>query len=379
MIWILLKLMLTRWLSMKRWNNFPRIEDVSHLDNMWYVLHVSLFLAYLEEQNWNKVDKLFIIKRLIFSSFSKLVLSDINSWTKDYIKDIDSELFNKLEDKTIKFLLEYSWPQNIKDDIFDTLNCAEKTLEIDIINSARKYVWYEELKVNKKIFENAYDFPELKLKNEFKKFSEKLDSFNELIINNEYQKFLSQIRRLSYCIRWNQEIRKYPISVMSHLFLITFISYVLWMIENDEKYNMEELLLRSAYHDIPEAITWDVITPTKKWVAWFDMALEKAEIEMMDDYFFSYVPGNYKKEVFSYMLHPFDSEIWSLAKSADILSAFFEAKVEYDSNPNWAFKNMYKDLKKKCNLLKFNSVDFVMKHETINFEDDLGNIDLRKF
>jgi hypothetical protein len=35
---------------MKRWNNFPRIEEVSHLDNLGFVIHVALFLSYLEEQ-----------------------------------------------------------------------------------------------------------------------------------------------------------------------------------------------------------------------------------------------------------------------------------------------------------------------------------------
>jgi hypothetical protein len=42
--------MLGRGLTMKRWNNFPRIEEVSHLDNLGFVIHVALFLSYIEEQ-----------------------------------------------------------------------------------------------------------------------------------------------------------------------------------------------------------------------------------------------------------------------------------------------------------------------------------------
>jgi hypothetical protein len=34
-------------------------------------------------------------------------------------------------------------------------------------------------------------------------------------------------------MRWNQQSRIFPISVMSHLVLITFITYVLVMIENE--------------------------------------------------------------------------------------------------------------------------------------------------
>lgn len=43
--------MLSSWTSIKRWNNFLRIEDLSHLDNVGFVLHIALFLAYLEKKN----------------------------------------------------------------------------------------------------------------------------------------------------------------------------------------------------------------------------------------------------------------------------------------------------------------------------------------
>jgi 5'-deoxynucleotidase YfbR-like HD superfamily hydrolase len=63
MIWTLLKLMFSKWLSIKRWNNFPRVEDITPLDNTWFVIHISLFLAHLEEKNGKKVDKEYIIKK----------------------------------------------------------------------------------------------------------------------------------------------------------------------------------------------------------------------------------------------------------------------------------------------------------------------------
>ena len=70
---------------MKRWNNYPRIEDVSLLDNVGFTLHIALFLAHLEEKNGKEVDREFLIKRVIFNSFKSLIISDINSGTKTYI------------------------------------------------------------------------------------------------------------------------------------------------------------------------------------------------------------------------------------------------------------------------------------------------------
>ena len=99
MIWVLLKLMLTRGLSINRWNNFPRIENVSLLDNLWNTLHIALFLSYLEEKSWQIVDKEFLIKRIIFSSFKTLILSDINSWTREAILKVDKDIFTTGYDK----------------------------------------------------------------------------------------------------------------------------------------------------------------------------------------------------------------------------------------------------------------------------------------
>jgi hypothetical protein len=42
-------------------------------------MHVALFLAYLEEKEGNKVDREFLLKRIICNSLSGLILSDISS------------------------------------------------------------------------------------------------------------------------------------------------------------------------------------------------------------------------------------------------------------------------------------------------------------
>jgi len=284
MIWNILKLMLTRWLSMKRWNNFPRIEDVSHLDNVWFVMHVALFLAHLEEKEWKKIDREFLLKRIIFNSFSGLILSDISSWTRDYILQIDNKVFNEIEDRAFKYILSNDAPEYIKEDIQNTISDTTKDLELSIIEASKKYAWYMECKINEKVFWDIYEVPLNQINLYLEEKRKDLVSLDKLLKNDNYKKYLTHIRRLNHSMRWNQNKRIFPISVMSHLVIITFISYIIWKIENESwnNYNIEELLLRSVYHDIPEAITWDIITPTKKAVEWFENVLEKVEIKMVN-------------------------------------------------------------------------------------------------
>lgn len=370
MIWNILKLMLTRGLTMKRWNNFPRIEDVTHLDNVWYVIHVALFLSYIEEKNWNKVDREFLIKRIIFNSFSRLILSDINSGTREYILKVDDSIFDKLEKKAVDYLLWFDWPEYIKKDIIEILENTDKKLELTIIDASKQFAWFGECVINSKVFPDMYDVPLNQIRYRLDEIKKQLKSIDILLANDNYKKYLAHIRRLSHSMRWNQQTRTFPISVMSHLVVITFIAYILWMIENQNwaNYNIEELVLRTIYHDIPEAITGDIITPTKKAVEWFEKVLEEVEIKMMDDYIFSYVDTDYKSQVFDYMLKPFEWDIWKLAKNADILSALFEAKVESNF---WSesFAEIYRNIKKVINKYSQPSIDYVLKNVIDSFDE----------
>lgn len=377
MIWNILKLMLTRWLSIKRWNNFPRIEDVSHLDNIWFVIHIALFLSYLEEKNWNKVDKEFIIKRIIFNSFKSLVLSDINSWTRDYIYKIDKNIFYEIEKKSYKYILSFDCIENIKNDLEKTIYNKEKTLELEIISASKKYAWFIECKINQKVFEDMYEVPLKEINLALENKRKKLYSLDTLLKNDNYIKYLTHIRRLIHSKRWNQQKRIFPISVMSHLVIITFLSYIIAMIENEngQKINMEDILFRAIYHDIPEAITWDIITPTKKAIEWFHEVLEKVEITMMDDYLFYYIWDDYKKMISKYMINRFDWEVWKLVKHADNLSALFEAKVEVNYS-SASFSEIYKKIKKKLNSIDLKSVNYLLKHWIDSFDEKIDEINL---
>lgn len=380
MIWFILKLMLTRWLSMKRWNNFPRIEDVSHMDNVWYVLHIALFLSYLEEKNGKRVDREFLIKRIIFNSFSYLLISDINSWTREYIKQINENIFSQIEKIGYDFILSMDAPESIKNDIRETLyNDSDKKLELLIISVAKKYAWLNECLVNHKIYSDIYEVPLDQINSFLYTKRSELKSLDLLLSSENYKRYLSHIRRLNHSMRWSGQTRIFPISVMSHLVVITFISYVLWKIENENGSNLDlkELMLKSIYHDIPEAITWDIITPTKKSVAWFEHVLEQVEIKMMDDYIFSYVDSDYKESVSKYMLTPFEWELWKIAKYADTFSALLEAKVE--RNYGWKnYSEIYRNIKKRVNKIELKSMDYMLKNVIDSFDEKIDDVHLTK-
>jgi len=141
--------------------------------------------------------------------------------------EIDPDIFSEIEKKAYTAIFEKEVPEYLLEDIKNTIHDESKTLELDIIFAAKKYAAYRECLVNEKVFSDMYEVPLKGLIISLEEQRKKLKSLDILLGNDNYVKFLSHIRRLSHSLRWNQEKRMFPVSVMSHLVIITFLSYVL--------------------------------------------------------------------------------------------------------------------------------------------------------
>ena len=340
------------------------------MDNVGATLHTALFIAYLEEEEtWKKIDILYLMKKILFTSFADLILSDINSGTKGYIKKLDNQIFDELYEKAYSYFLDSEAPQVLKDDFNDILHEKNKKLEDQIFLAAKKYVGYFECKTNEKVFSEMYEVPLIELEKSLNKLSGELWWLQKILDTPNYEKYLAHIYRLSFSMRWNQYQRTAPISVMSHKVVVVYLSYIIATVGNEykEDNDLKEMMLRAIYHDVPEVITWDIITPTKKAVPGFEDLLEEVEKTMMDDYLFWYIPDEYKKYLSPYILHPFEWEVWAKVKYADIFSALIEAKVE-DQAGNHFFHEKYQAILAHISRIKHPGVEFLLKEILFHFD-----------
>lgn len=370
MVWNTLRLMLTRGLSIIRWNNFPRVVDIKQMDNVGATLHTALFLAYEEEKiSGKEIDTLYLMKKIIFVSLADLILSDINSGTKWYIKKLSPRIFDELYAKAYSYFLSSEAPQILKDDFKDTLGKTDMIIEDKIFQAAKKYVGYFEGSTNARVFPDMYEVPLSEMKQELEKLSEALPSLKNLLDSTDSEKYLSHIYRLSFSMRWNQYQRSTPISVMSHKVVVAYIAYVIGMIGNEhgENNDIKDMFYRAIYHDVPEVITWDIITPTKKAVPWFVELLEQVEKTMMDDYLFWYISPQYKETIEKYILEPFSWNTGKLVKYADIFSALIEAKVE-DRIGNQFFHEKYQIILADVSHISHPGVEFLIKEILFFFD-----------
>lgn len=378
MIWYQIGLIF-RWISIYRWNNFPRVENITTNDNFAFVLHTVLLLTYIiEEKEWKKIDIWYIFKKFLFESFDTYVLSDINSDVKFRIKRKNAATYKLLQEKVHKFIVNLELPESITEDInyiHDNENNQKYELEERLLHFSKLWVACYEAQFNSKIYDDIYApiLDNMKKRINAKEFEIFLKYLNINWETNELEKYLLNIRRLQFNYRWNSKKRIYPISVMSHLLVSFYLAYVIGKIECKPEKDIIEMMKRALFHDIPEAITWDIITPTKKAVKWFAELLQEVEKDMLEEYLLIYIKRYKFYDTFEkYMLEPFEWELGKLVKLADLFSALFEARIEAKRNDE--YNQIYNNIKRYLHTLPYPSINYILKFWVDYFDDNIEEI-----
>lgn len=371
MLWNLIHLAY-RGLSIIRWNNYPRIQNYVESEHISLKLHIAYVISNILKEKQHKVDLVYIYKNIYWSSFFTFIYSDIKYDIKKKLKEEKPLLYKKLWKNLWDFLLSLDIHQNIKSDLKDIID--EHTqwdlfddkykIEHDIILLLKEIERKWEIKDNVQFYWLSYGNILDNIEENIKKLSKKL-WFNEIEIVDIY---LSHLIKLKFIYRWNRNQRVYPVSVLSHLFFVFSFSYFLWLLKWFSDEEMEEILNISLLHDLPEALTGDVITPTKEAVPWFRKVLEEIEeIVVKEKILYLFEKYSFKDNFKRYALYPFDWKIWKIAKYSDRLSAMFEAKLESDENHFKVYKNIKNILWEEND----KALDYILKYWVDYFEEDV--------
>ena len=371
MLWNIINLAY-RWLSIRRWNNYPRIEEFMENEHLSLKLQLSYIVVKILQEKWKQVNLLYIYKNIFWNNFFTFIYSDIKFDVKKYLRKNYKEINFKLYEQIYNFFNELDLPDSLLKDfndiiwnqVWDKLFENKYELEDNIISFVKVFEVKLELENNVKFYPLAYEWI-------LPKIEEDIVKYWELIWFDEWEilkKYAWSLIKLKFAYRWNRMNRDTSVSVLSHLFLVFMFSYFLWNLKWFDDKQLEQILTISLLHDIPEALTWDVITPTKKAVPWFSQALEEIETKLVDEKIISLFSNySFKEELKKYTLDPFEWEIGKIAKYADNLSAMFEAKIENSTD----FNRIYRDIKKHLWNQNDVELDYILKYGADYFDEDV--------
>ena len=161
-----------------------------------------------------------------------------------------------------------------------------------------------------------------------------------MTIEIEWKKFLiddhADVKRLDYVIRYSSIPSTYSESVSQHSFWVAMHSVLIHKLlvngSTDQKLNTDSvelgILKKALVHDLPEAVTGDVVRTYKYSMSEFKKIADKAEDFMVDKYF-----PNSIKELIDETKGKEESimnYIESVVKAADFVSLFHFMNREYN-------------------------------------------------
>ncbi|XPV67682.1 MAG: HD domain-containing protein [Halarcobacter sp.] len=289
--------------SIQRWNDYPRMVELVELDKQAHKFIIAYFIAKLEKD----VNFTHLIEAGIFEFLRRVVVTDIRpdvfrNALKKKEKEINTWVISNLE-KSLKDIDDGIFLQKFE----DYLNNPEMYKKERFILKAASYLstkW--EFSIVYQTSKFLSDIEEVK-----KSVEEEIEDYYELIgvrkiaLNKKLAKVVDLSGRLRFQKRWAQTPRIPETSVLGHMLTVAVFSYFYSLKVNACKKRLENNFFVSLFHDLPEALTRDIITPVKYSVDKLSEIIAEYEIKKINEEILPNLPESIHDE-FCYYLGLYD-------------------------------------------------------------------------
>ncbi len=283
-----------------RWNDYPKMANLVELDKQAHKFIIAYFIAKLEKD----IDLNYIIEAGIFEFLSRVVVTDIRPDVFHYIqkskkKQVNSWVLNELE-SVVADIDNGEFFNRLKNYLGKTDKKHEK--ERLILKAASYLATRWEFSIVYQTSQFLSDIDELK-----SKVDEELEDYYELIgvrkiaMNQKLARIVDLSGRLRFQKRWAQTPRIPETAVLGHMLVVAIFSYFYSLKVGACAKRLENNFFCALFHDLPESLTRDIISPVKYGVKGLNEIISDYEMRLIDEKILPFVPENFKEE-FSYIL-----------------------------------------------------------------------------
>ncbi len=324
--------------SIQRWNDYPRMVELVELDKQAHKFIIAFFIAKLEKD----VNYTHLIEAGIYEFLRRVVVTDIrpdvfrnalqkrakeiNTWVianlNTSLKDIDNGNFLK------KF-----------EDYLSNPKMYEKERFILKAASYLSTKWEFSIVYQTSAFLSDIDDVKKSVEEEIEDYYE-LIAVRKIALNKKLAKIVDLSGRLRFQKRWAQTPRVPETSVLGHMLTVAIFSYFYSLKVNACPKRLENNFFVSLFHDLPEALTRDIITPVKYSVDDLSDIIAEYEIKKINEEILPNIPNSIHDE-FKYLLGMFED------KKDEFENRIYEDKIEKVDDVS------------KYNMDKYNAIDGV--------------------
>jgi len=293
--------------SIERWNDHIRpSRGFTELDKQSHKLLCAYTLGKLNPDT----DWLLLIEGGIFEFLHRLVLTDIkppifhrlmeekgeelNRWVIEELRSDLAPIPGEFLDRFERYFMDKSYAQNEKR-VLEAAHYLATKWEFDIISDMCK-TYYG--------IENTRRELDDKLRT-----LETLPCFATLMKDNNYRGFINLLGELRLQQRWSRSARIPATSVIGHMLIVAILSYLCSCEMGACRQRLIDNFLAGLFHDIPEVLTRDIVSPVKNSVDGLDALIKSIEQEQMEQVLYPLIPESWQKEIAYYTDDEFANKI----------------------------------------------------------------------
>ncbi len=261
---------------MKRWNDKLRPVEFIEADKQAHKMIVAWALCELNSGPLSPDEaldlRLAVIERGLFDYFLRLVITDIKPPVFYRIKE-NAEDYKKLAAWALNSLEPFLRPtgEEFWQKLGNYISCPpEDDLAAKILAAAHSYASYWEFRVLAPL--NHFDEEIREIEQDFiRKLTHHYTSLNGVKELREDQsfalgRFALLCGQLRFQKRWSQTPRIPESSVMGHMFIVAAYAYFFSLQIGACKARVVNNFFCALFHDLPELLTRDIISPVKNSV-----------------------------------------------------------------------------------------------------------------
>ena len=295
--------------SIQRWNDHIRPSfGFTELDKQAHKMFYAYVLSKCEGEG--NYDENLLIDGGIYEFLHREILTDIkppiyHSLMKEKGEKINEWVLNQIKPRV----------ECLNGDFFEKMceyfkNPEYAKKEKQILKAAHYYATDWEFKVIYPLNSHTYGIEQVK--NEVTKGLSACNTFGgfeKFAANPDLQELLSIIGKLRYQQRWSRAVRIPETYVMGHMLVVAILTYLCGVEIGVSKKRAVNNFYGALFHDLPEVLTRDIVSPVKASVEGLDSLIKEIEDEQMQKVIFPLVPDSWKDEISYFTQDEFDSKI----------------------------------------------------------------------
>jgi len=292
---------------MQRWNDKIRPVELIELDKQAHKMIVAWFLARVEEDRGTPLSWTRLIEGGIFELFQRIVITDLKP-----------QIFYKIKADTKKYRQLNEWVYGELRPLISPLGKAfcrryqdhflegEEGVEQRILNAAHYYATRWEFRIIERADPGGYEIDYI-----HKDLDEKIGRFGDLkgmaLLSAErrYRNFIDLCGQLRFQSRWAHLHRIPKTSVLGHSLYVAILSYLFSLEIRACPRRCVNNFLTGLFHDLPEVLTRDIISPVKRSVEGLSELIKGYEKEMLDKEVYGLLPEGWHPDFEMFAEHEF--------------------------------------------------------------------------